>query len=232
MLQVQLIQSFSGESVHAQSWRVRGEKRIMEWFFYCAYQDYDQKKEEEEREMGMMLLLPKWKNLNIITAVREMCFLKTLREVIARVYFADLITVYKTICHIPAVSTVNCRIPVIFQMWLPPWKEKKTREKNWRDPVLGQPLNSSTWFVWGALRNSLILASAEKVPVSSSALGFLLQTAAYLAPFGRILPSPTLGSWYCPIRTAAQALSRSGHASNGRVCKRLCGIIRPSLIFV
>lgn len=47
-------------------------------------------------------------------------FLKTLRKVIMRVYFVDLITVYKTICQFPVVSIVNSRTPVIFQMWLPP----------------------------------------------------------------------------------------------------------------
>lgn len=47
-------------------------------------------------------------------------FLKTLRKVIVRVYFVDLITVYKTICQFPVVSIVNSRTPVIFQMCLPP----------------------------------------------------------------------------------------------------------------
>lgn len=46
-------------------------------------------------------------------------FLKTLREVIMRVYFVDLITLYKTIGQFPVVSIVNSRTSVIFQMWLP-----------------------------------------------------------------------------------------------------------------
>lgn len=69
-------------------------------------------------------------------------FLKTLREVIMRVYFVDLTTVYKTIFQFPVVSIVNSRTSVIFQMWLFPQKENKTSEKNWSDPVLGEPLNS------------------------------------------------------------------------------------------
>lgn len=79
--------------------------------------------------------------------------------------------------------------------------------------------------------NSLVVASAEKVQVSTSALGFLLQTAAYLAPFGQIVPL-WLGSRYRAVRAAARALSGSEHTSNGRVCQRLCGITSSALISV
>lgn len=71
-----------------------------------------------------------------------------------RVYFVDLITVYKTIFQFPVVSTVNSRTPVIFQMWLPLHKVSKTSQKNWSDPALGEPLNSSTPLGWDALQNS------------------------------------------------------------------------------
>lgn len=64
-------------------------------------------------------------------------FLKTLREVIVRVYFVDLITLYKTIGQFPVVSIVNSRTSVIFQMWLPCQKDNKTSEKNCSDPAGG-----------------------------------------------------------------------------------------------
>lgn len=54
-----------------------------------------------------------------------------------RVYFVDLITVYKTISWFPVVSIVNSRTSVISQLWFPPWKVTKTSEKTWSDPALG-----------------------------------------------------------------------------------------------
>lgn len=78
-------------------------------------------------------------------------FLKTLREVIMRVYFVDLTTVYKTICQFPMVTIGNSRTPVIFQMWLSP---PRKRIKPVRRTGVTQPLNSSTSFVWDAIMNS------------------------------------------------------------------------------
>lgn len=66
-------------------------------------------------------------------------FLKTLREVIMRVYFVDVITLYKTICQFPVASIVNSRTSVIFQMWLPPRRTTK--------PVRGTGVTQH----WGSL---------------------------------------------------------------------------------
>lgn len=75
-----------------------------------------------------------------------------------RVYFVDLITVYKTICQFPVVSMVNSRTPVIFQMWLHPpgGEQNQWEELEW--PSTGGASELLSILCLDALTNSLAVA--------------------------------------------------------------------------
>lgn len=71
----------------------------------------------------------------------------------------------------------------------------------------------------------LVKHTSADVMVSTSAPSFLLTSV-------NIYWASTLCSWHCHNDTVSQALSWSGHTSNDRVCKGLCGMIGSSLLYI